>query len=205
MLAVRFWERRLSTKEKSLLDPHPHPWTSEPEHYRWGPPAMVAALTFLIYLPTLSYQFVWDDQMQVLTNPLVLSWSMVPRALETNLWFQITTTGNFYRPFFIIWSIFAHSLFGFDPRGWHFLNVVLHVCATVLVFILLRQLRAGYWTSVVASLFSGFIPFTWNPQPGFRRGRIRSSQFLSCWPSWRTYVPVTANQRCGRCGSLPRW
>jgi Tfp pilus assembly protein PilF len=148
----------LATKENSLLDPNPHAWTSGPERYRWVPPALVAALTFLIYLPTLSYQFVWDDQMQVLTNPLVSSWSTVPRVFENNLWFQITSAGSFYRPFFIVWSIFAHSLFGFDPRGWHFLNVTLHVGATVLVFFLLRELRAGYWTAVVASLFFGIHP-----------------------------------------------
>src|SRR5579862_7456310 len=109
-MAAGFRERRLAAKEKPLLDPSPNAWASEPERYRWVPPALVAAVTFLIYLPTLSYQFVWDDQMQVLTNPLVLSWSMVPRALESSLWFQISAGGTFYRPFFIIWSILVHSL-----------------------------------------------------------------------------------------------
>ena len=142
------------TKEKSSLDLR----TSGPEHYRWVPPALVAAVTFLIYLPTLGYQFVWDDQMQVVTNPLVLSWKMVPRALGKSLWFQISATDSFYRPFFIIWSILAHSLFGFDPRGWHFLNVMLHVGATLLVFVLLKELGAGYWTALVAALFFGIHP-----------------------------------------------
>jgi tetratricopeptide (TPR) repeat protein len=148
----------LATDENSPLKSNPQVWTAGPNTYRWAPPFLIAAITFLIYLPTLGYQFVWDDQMQVVTNPLVLSWKMVPRAIETNLWFQISASGNFYRPFFIIWSIFVHSLFGFDPRGWHLLNVLLHVAATVLVFIVLRELRAGYWTAALAALFFGIHP-----------------------------------------------
>jgi tetratricopeptide (TPR) repeat protein len=153
-----FTEQRLASNENPSPKANPEVWTSGPAAYRWIPPFLVAAITFLIYLPTLSYQFVWDDQMQIVTNPLVLSWTMVPRALESNLWFQIVATGNFYRPFFIIWSILAHSLFAFDPRGWHFLNILLHVAATVLVFVLLQELRAGYWTAVLAALFFGIHP-----------------------------------------------
>jgi len=151
-------ENRLATDEKPPLKPNPPAWTSGPAACRWLPPLLVALITFLIYLPTLSYEFVWDDQMQVVTNPLVLSWRMVPRALESNLWFQLAANGNYYRPFFIVWSILVHSLFGFDPRGWHFLNLLLHVGATVLVFVLLRELRAGYWTAVLAALFFGIHP-----------------------------------------------
>lgn len=153
----------MATGENSVQEPNPQPWVSGPATYRWTPPFLVAAITFLIYLPTLSYQFVSDDQMQVVTNPLVLSWRMVPRALESNLWFQMVANGNYYRPFFTIWSILAHSLFGFDPRGWHFLGVLLHVSATLLVFALLRDLGAGYWTSVCASLFFGIHPVHLEP------------------------------------------
>lgn len=119
---------------------------------------LVAILAFLVYLPTLSFDFVWDDHMQVVANPLILSWRMIPRALESNLWFQISPTGTYYRPFFIIWSIFNHALFGFDPRGWHLLNVVLHVIATSLVFVLLRKLKVGYWTAALATIFFAIHP-----------------------------------------------
>src|ERR1700674_3857903 len=88
---------------------------------------LIAILSFVVYIPALSFEFVSDDQMQVVSNPLVLSWRMIPRALQSNLWFQVAPTGTYYRPFFTIWSILNHALFGFDPRGWHFLSIVLHV------------------------------------------------------------------------------
>lgn len=155
--AETFAELHLATAENAP-PMSPKSWTAGPATYRWIPPFLAVSITFLIYLPALSYQFVWDDQMQVVTNPLVLSWKMIPRALESNLWFQLAANGNYYRPFFIIWSILAHSLFGFDPRGWHFLNLLLHLGATALVFLLLREMRTGYWTAVLAALFFGIHP-----------------------------------------------
>jgi tetratricopeptide (TPR) repeat protein len=120
--------------------------------------ALIALLSFLVYLPALGFGFVSDDQMQVLSNPLVLSWRMIPRALQSNLWFQVVPTGTYYRPFFVIWSILNHALFGFDPRGWHFSNIVLHVIAASLVFALLRKVRADYWTAALAAVFFAIHP-----------------------------------------------
>ena len=77
--------------------------------------ALIALLSFVVYLPALGFGFVSDDQMQVLSNPLVLSWRMIPRALQSNLWFQVAPTGTYYRPFFIIWSILEDALPGFRP------------------------------------------------------------------------------------------
>jgi tetratricopeptide (TPR) repeat protein len=120
--------------------------------------SLIAALAFLIYIPTLGFEFVWDDQMQVVSNPLVLSWKMVPRALDSNLWYQLNATGPYYRPFFIIWSILNHSLFGFDTHGWHFLNVLLHAIATGLVFVFLRKLKAGNTIAALAALLFAIHP-----------------------------------------------
>lgn len=118
----------------------------------------IAAVTFLIYLSTLSYEFVWDDHMQVESNPLILSWKALPHAFQKNLWYQITPEGSYYRPFFIAWSVLNHSLFGLRPWGWHFTNVLLHLIATCLVFVLLRRFKVEYWTAAIATLLFAVHP-----------------------------------------------
>jgi Tfp pilus assembly protein PilF len=120
----------------------------------------IAVITLLLYISTLSFDFVWDDHVQVESNPLLLSWSAVPRAFHSSLWFQMSAQGkgSYYRPFFIVWSVFNHSLFGFRPLGWHLANVLLHCIASSLVFVLLRRLRAEYWAAAIAALVFAIHP-----------------------------------------------
>jgi len=120
--------------------------------------AVIAALTFLIYQSTLSFGFVWDDHVQVESNPLILSWKTLPRAFQSNLWYQVTPEGSYYRPFFMVWSVLNHSLFGLQPWGWHLTNVLLHLIATCLLFVLLRRLKVEYWTAAIATLLFGVHP-----------------------------------------------
>ena len=113
----------------------------------------LALITLLLYISTLSFQFVWDDHVQVESNPLLLSWKTVPQAFRRSLSFQLSPAGkgNYYRPFFVVWSVFNHSLFGFRPWGWHLTNVLLHVGASCLVFFLLRRMKVEYWTAAIAT------------------------------------------------------
>ncbi len=120
--------------------------------------AVIAALTFLIYQSTLSFGFVWDDHVQVESNPLILSWKTLPRAFQSNLWYQVTPEGSYYRPFFMVWSVLNHSLFGLQPWGWHLTNVLLHLIATCLLFVLLRRLKVEYWTAAIATLLFALHP-----------------------------------------------
>lgn len=119
---------------------------------------VISALTFLLYQSTLSFGFVWDDHMQVESNPLILSWKALPRVFQSNLWYQVTPEGSYYRPFFIVWGVLNHWLFGLRPWGWHLTNVLLHLAATCLVFVLLRRLKVEYWTAAVATLLFAVHP-----------------------------------------------
>jgi len=48
----------------------------EPKRFRLRslPVLFGLVFTFFLYLPTLSYQFVFDDQLQILSNNHLLSW-----------------------------------------------------------------------------------------------------------------------------------
>jgi hypothetical protein len=47
---------------------------------------LLGALTFAVYGGTLVFQFVWDDNPQIVNNPIIRSWSAVPRVFASDLW-----------------------------------------------------------------------------------------------------------------------
>ena len=65
------------------------------------------------------------------------------KALTNDVWaFKgdgTVTASNYWRPTFTAWCIINFSLFGLDPYGWHFLNLLLHLGVCLLAFLLLRK------------------------------------------------------------------
>lgn len=110
---------------------------------------LLFGLVFWVFLPSLSGQFIQcDDNIYVTENvhlqlsPRTLVWALI-HGLNAN-WHPVTQ-----------WSfIFDHSLYGFDPWGYHLTNVLLHAGNSVLLFVLLRRMTGATWRSlVVAGLF----------------------------------------------------
>ena len=103
---------------------------------------LACALAFLIYIPTLGFQFVYDDEPQVIQNPAIHAWRYWPHYFTTHVWGELYPSihGNYYRPLFLVWFRLNHALFGLRPPGWHFTTVLCHVISTYLVFVLLDRL-----------------------------------------------------------------
>ena len=117
--------------------------------------ALVLCLTFLAYLGTLWFDFVKDDQLQILGNAFLRSWRYLPRYFTGGVWTfrRPEHPGNFYRPLFLFWLRLNYVLFGTKPWGWHLTTVLAHVGATLCVFCLARRL----WADWVGALFAGLI------------------------------------------------
>ncbi len=102
------------------------------------------------YLPAMLWGgFVWDDNTYVKIDPvrevsgLQQIW-FSPSAIEEedHYWPLVYTT---------FWL--EHKLWGFDPTGYHIVNVLLHLVNTLLLWHLLRRLAVpGAW--VVAAVFA---------------------------------------------------
>jgi len=122
---------------------------------------MVGALsivTFVLYCGTLSFEFVWDDWPQIVNNPIIRSWSNLPRAFTSDLWYHVARNQVYYRPLFVVWSMLNFSLFGLRPWGWHLGAVLLHVGAVASVFWLARKLGVEHWTAALAALIFAVHP-----------------------------------------------
>jgi protein O-mannosyl-transferase len=119
---------------------------------------ILAAVTFTIYLGTLTFGFVWDDSPQIVNNPLIRSWSNIGRVFTNDLWFLKSGDRVYYRPMFIVWSILNYSVFGLRAWGWHLVAVLLHVVAGLSVYLLARRMQMDHWASLIAAATFAFHP-----------------------------------------------
>jgi hypothetical protein len=121
---------------------------------------VVLALTFAVYLPTLHFPFVFDDHLQIVENPAVHSWRGVPSYFTAHVWAGVFpgALGNFYRPVFLLWLRMNDSVFGNQPGGWHFTTVLVHVLATLLVFLLALRMEISRDVALLAALIFGLHP-----------------------------------------------
>lgn len=121
---------------------------------------LALALTFLAYAGTLSYQFVYDDNQQIVLNRFLTSWRYVPRYFTEHVWGHQNPNaqGNYYRPLFLLWLYINRSLFGLQPVWWHLATVAAHVCVTYLVYLLVHKIVRDRLTAGVAALLFGLHP-----------------------------------------------
>src|ERR1700678_1678048 len=124
---------------------------------------LLGLVTFVVYSGSLSFDFVWDDWPQIVNNPIIRSWSNLPRAFGSDLWYHVARHQAYYRPLFVAWSMLNYTLFGLRPWGWHLGAVLLHVGAVMAVFWLSRRLGLEYWTAALIALIFALHPIHIEP------------------------------------------
>ena len=123
-------------------------------------PTLACAVAFLAFIPTLSFQFIYDDKPQIIENPAIHAWHYLPGYFTSHAWAELYphVSGNYYRPLFLLWFRLNHALFGLDPKGWHLTTILCHVVATYLVFALIRRLAADRLIAFAAAILFALHP-----------------------------------------------
>lgn len=127
---------------------------SQSNRWLWIGGFAVVLLTLSAHLGGLQGQFVeWDDTTHITQNPAI-------RALTPeNLWVMFTQPiAKLYIP--LTWLSFAldYQIWGRDPFGYHFTNLVLHLANTALVIVLAHTLlRDRLRHSAPAALLAGAV------------------------------------------------
>ncbi len=107
---------------------------------RVGWPVLVAAVAFGAYANALPNGFVYDDVPQVLQNPWIRDARSIPAIFTSGAWDYAGTSSNYYRPVMHLAYLAAHAIFGLWAPGFHLVNVLLHVVASVLVYLLAARI-----------------------------------------------------------------
>jgi len=109
-------------------------------------------INLAVFGQTITFDFVdYDDQVYILNNP------HLQEGLTTESFKWGLTTGYFVSWHPVTWWSFLVdvSLFGMNPAGYHAMNVLLHILATIFLFYALFRMSDRYWESlIVAVLFA---------------------------------------------------
>ncbi|MDH5588637.1 MAG: hypothetical protein OEZ37_01190, partial [Gemmatimonadota bacterium] len=113
-------------------DPHDRP-PSRPEDPRlWR--VAVGATAALTYLRTVTFGWVYDDQMEVVRNVFIRSWRSLPSIFTSTAWEGSGMETFLYRPVTISSYLVNHAVSGLEPWSYHLANVGLHAFVSILVF-----------------------------------------------------------------------
>src|ERR1041384_802734 len=121
---------------------------------------MVLAATFIAYSGTLGYQFVYDDDDQIIGNKYLTSWSYLPRYFSEHAWAHRDPNmpGNYYRPMVLLWFRVNYWLFGLHQSLWHLMTVLAYLGAVAVVYWMARQLLRDKISAGVAAMLFALYP-----------------------------------------------
>lgn len=90
----------------------------------------------VVYFNSLFNGFVWDDEEQIVKNPLVQSWSNIPLIFKSSTFYGggAAPTGWFYRPMMTLSYLINWNLWGGRAFGFHLFQVIIHLLNSILIF-----------------------------------------------------------------------
>ncbi len=111
------------------------PAVPERENLRsWLAAAALVVAVFSAYQPAWHGGFLWDDDLHLLHNPVILR----PDGLK-QAWLSGEYINYWPLTFTVYWL--EYKAWGLDPLGFHLVNIALHAAAALLVWRLLERLR----------------------------------------------------------------
>lgn len=94
---------------------------------------LIVLLCLITYGPSLQNGFIWDDDVYVHANP----WLEKTEGLKA-IWFTHKMPQYYPIVFTTFWI--EHKLWGFNPFGYHVVNLIFHILNTLLLFWIVRKL-----------------------------------------------------------------
>ncbi len=105
--------------------------------------SLITVLAMAAYWNTLSNDFVAGDLQFIRNNPHVGDFDAVRKSFVSDYWKSLGGEAFlYYRPLVVLSHFFDVKLYGLQPGGHHFSNMLYHVIATLLVYQLLLRLLA---------------------------------------------------------------
>jgi protein O-mannosyl-transferase len=116
------------------------------------------ALTFLTYISTVSFGWVYDDPPQIPKNPN-LQWNRLGFLFTHQLWASTPIVqSRFYRPLLTLWFLINKTFFGLNPHWFHLTTISAHVAATTLAYFVARSLLRNNEAAFFAAAIFGLHP-----------------------------------------------
>jgi len=158
---------------------------------------VIIILGFSVYANSMAGKFVWDDNALVKDNIHIKKWDNFPDFFKTDI-SGVEGEGIItYRPIQAVANAVDYTLWGLNPAGFHFTNIVLHLLASILVF----YLALAFTNDKVAALTAGML-FTVHPihteAVAYISGRSDPLGLIFCALSFLIYIRLFHEFRAGR-------
>ncbi len=114
--------------------------------------------TFLLYLPSLSAEFVFDDHYLIVNNPFLKSAKGIESAFTEDYYGQANPQYalGYYRPLSILTHWFDWQIWKENAFGHHLTNLLIHLSVVLLLYFLVRRLfeneALAFFTSLIFAL-----------------------------------------------------
>jgi len=101
---------------------------------------VLAAVTIFAYRPAWNGGLLWDDDVYITNNELLTA----PDGLR-RIWFSLDSPSQYFPLVYTTFRI-EHAVWGLDPTGYHWVNLLLHIANALLVWLVLARLKVpGAW------------------------------------------------------------
>lgn len=111
------------------------------------------ALGFSLYGNILKSPFIWDDQILIVNNIIIQDWKNLPQYFSQYLFSGAGAEGDYWRPLQTISFSFDYSLGGLNPFVYHMVNVLWHILASVLAYMLFFKIFKNKPAAFFTALF----------------------------------------------------
>ena len=119
---------------------------------RWLP-LLPVLIGFALYLPSLTYDFVYDDHWTVDGNPHLHVWPGMSRVFASDIW-ELTSYpagSNYYRPLFFLGNWITAHVLSPSPWAFHLTNILLHTASVALVWLVSMNLVSDRRVALIAA------------------------------------------------------
>ena len=120
----------------------------------------LTAATLSVYWQVQNHSFIhFDDFAFIVSNHHIqggLSWEKV-------IWAFTTTYPDYWHPLPWLSHMLDYQLYGLNPNGYHFNNLLFHIANTLLIFLVFERMTGTRWRSAFVAALFAFHPL--NVQP----------------------------------------
>jgi Flp pilus assembly protein TadD len=169
----------------------------------WIRCGLLVLVGFIIRVPALSGEMVWDDSLLIRDNPLIKSPIFVFEVFRHHLF--LDSFSAHYRPVQNLSLMVDYLLWSGNTYGFHLTNVLLHVANGLSLYFLLQKLFASLRrretnpdSSSVGSAAAFFVALLWIVHPvhsaavDYISGRADSLAFLFACAGWLLFLHARA-------------
>ena len=121
-----------------------------------------ALVSMVVFSNTLTNSFAFDDEWMILKNPFIHSLRNLPQVMTTNPWTvtdDASVTGfPYFRPALAGLFVVSYRVFGRTAWGYHLINILIHACVTLLVFLVVKEVSSRLGIAAFCSLLFAVHP-----------------------------------------------